>query len=376
MPHWLIVAANAGPLARACVDAGHGCDLIEPFGDVDTCALADRHVRVDVGMYGFTTRVVEAAASLRGDWDGIVLGSGFEARPGLIDDMARLGTVFGNDAATVRRCKDPVVLAAVARDSALPMAEPRTCGALDRSWLVKPIGACGGLGIRQADDGEHMAPGWYGQRFVRGMPASVLFLADGARVRIVGLSEQRPGGKAGPFAWREAISHAPVAAEVEAGIAQALAMLVARLGLRGLNGADLVFDGATPILLEINPRPTATMALYDHEVDGGLFAAHIAACTGRLDPVPPSRRCGRRGLRVVYAERETDIPAAAGWPTGTTDLPAAGSRIAAGAPICTVYAAGEDNESIRAGLDRHERAVLYMSASSNERGQTTTTVFT
>ena len=377
MSHWLIVAGSARPLAQACVDAGMSCDVIDPWGDSDTLELARRHARTPFGADGFDSALPVLISRMQREsgWDGIVAGSGFEACPDALDALSAFAPVLGNDATTVARCKDPSEVAHAARAAGLRSPDVRLHGALDGDWLMKPLGGCGGLGVRAAHAGETLPAGHYGQRRVDGQPASVLFLADGQQARVVGVSRQTPGSSAGPYAWCEATGDLPCSPAATGLIERALDALSAVLGLRGLNGIDLVMtaDGE-PVLIEINPRPTATMMLYGHRVSGGLFAAHIEACRGRLAHVNPAAT-PVKGLRVVYAPHDIPVGDALRWPPWCGDRPPAGSVVAHGAPLCTVHADADDGAAAGRLLKRRERDILDMFGFNPEAGQMMTTVF-
>lgn len=378
MSHWLIVAGSARPLAQACVDAGMSCDVIDPWGDSDTCALARRHAQAPFGADGFDAALPALMGRMHGDggWDGIVAGSGFEACPDALDALSAFAPVLGNDATTVARCKKPAEVARAARAAGLRSPDVRLQGALDDDWLVKPLGGCGGLGVRAAHRGETVPTGHYGQRRVEGQPASVLFLADGQRARLVGVSRQTPGGVASPYAWCEATGDLPCSPAVHALLDRALDAMTASLGLRGLNGIDLLMDAAgEPVLIEINPRPTATMMLYGHRVPGGLFAAHINACRGRLAPVHPAARRSVKGLRVVYAPHDMPVGDTMRWPQWCGDRPSAGSVVAQGSPLCTVHAEAGDGAAASRLLKQRERDILNMFGFNPEAAQRMTTVF-
>jgi predicted ATP-grasp superfamily ATP-dependent carboligase len=368
VPHWLIVSGSARALAHSCVAAGWTCDVIDPFADTDTRALARRTVRADFRDGAFGDDLPALIAGLAGDCDGIVAGSGFERRPDLLSalDLALHASVprIGNAAATVQRCKAPDTLAAGLQQAGVRFAAMRSEGRAPGGWLMKQTGACGGAHVRPARGGETIPTGWHAQAHAAGVPASVLFLADGRRGRIVGVSRQFPGAIAGPYAWSEAVSDLPLDDAQRAALERDVDAIVQAFELRGLNGADLVLQGGRHVLLEINPRPTATLALYENRVEGGLFAAHVAACAGQLNDVVLSPSGTLRGLRVVYAPHDLVIGDGVRWPGGCTDLPAAGSLIAKATPVCTAHAAGHDENSVRTQLQQRHEEVLCRIAPS------------
>lgn len=358
VPHWLIVSGGARALAQSCVAAGWTCDVIDPFTDTDTIALARRAVRAGFEAGRFGDDLPAKVTELDGPWHGIVTGSGFERCPALLEALGRFAPLTGNDAQTIRRCKWPDAFTAGLDRAGIAHAPVSTAGRAMDGWLIKQTGACGGAHVRAAVPGEAIRPGWYAQQHLAGAPASVLFLADGRRGHIVGISRHQPGSPAGPFAWCEAISGLPEDDAQGRALADDVDAMVREFGLRGLNGADLVLNGRAHAVVEINPRPTATMALHEDRVAGGLFAAHVAACTGQIGHVETLPMRSVRGLRVVYAPYDLRIGDSVRWPDGCTDLPAAGSAVAQATPLCTVHAAGQDEASVRARLRQGEHEVL------------------
>lgn len=369
MPHWLIVSGNARAIAQSCVRAGWTCDVVDPFSDTDTVALAQRAVQARYDECGFDQDLPAQVAALNGRWDGVITGSGFEQRPELLDDLRRFAPLTGNDATTVRRCKSPQLIAEGLQAAGVSFAPVRIDGTADAGWLIKSIGGCGGSHVRVARERETITPGHYAQRRIDGDAASALFLADGVRGRVIGVTRQRPGSVAGQFAWCEAVSDLPLDDVQSAAIARDVDAVVREFGLRGLNGADLVMGRDGHVVVEINPRPTATMALYESRIEGGLLAAHVAACTTGMDGLVMLPDDAFRGMRVIYAPECIVIAADVAWPEWCTDRPPAGSLVAEASPLCTVHAMAMDAGHVTALLRERERTTLNMFGHAS--GQTT-----
>ena len=81
-------------------------------------------------------------------------------------------------------------------------------------------------------------------------------------------------------------------------IARAIALITSELGLVGLNSADFLVSADAVWLLEVNPRPGATLDVFEPD-EGALFAHHVAACDGRLTPSSPSLMI--KAAEIVYA---------------------------------------------------------------------------
>jgi predicted ATP-grasp superfamily ATP-dependent carboligase len=141
----------------------------------------------------------------------------------------------------------------------------------------------------------------------------------------------------------------------------------AALGLVGLVAFDFLLVGDAPILIEVNPRPGATLDVFD-DAGGALFRAHIDACGGKIAalPTPP----GARAAAILYADPGPLPIDAVRWPEWTADRPPPGTRVPRYRPIATVFAAAETPEatfeSCRRRLDELAE-MLYAQAPNRER---------
>ena len=116
----LIAAASGRALAASARRGGYAPLVADFFGDEDTAAAAEAHIRLDHGLAcGMSSGVVIAALeSLAAPREpaGIVCGTGFEDRPDLLADIAQRWTLFGNAPAVVARTKDPLAFAKLCQD--------------------------------------------------------------------------------------------------------------------------------------------------------------------------------------------------------------------------------------------------------------------
>jgi predicted ATP-grasp superfamily ATP-dependent carboligase len=190
----LIAAISGRALAAAARRAGYRPLVADFFCDIDTVALAERTAKLPGDLQSGIDdgRMVETLRQLVGDDPplAIVLGSGFERKPDLVDEIARRFPLAGNDGAAIRRIKDPATLAADCAELGIP--HPAICRETPpdpENWVVKTAGAAGGTHIARAN-GAAIAPGRYFQRFVKGYPVSALFIGDGQGARVVGFSRQ------------------------------------------------------------------------------------------------------------------------------------------------------------------------------------------
>jgi uncharacterized protein len=357
----LIVAVSGRALAQSARRGGYRPVVLDLFADRDTRSASSHSRRIGIpGTLRIDPARLLAAARSLAPGVGLVYGSGFEGRAGLIDRLSRGRTLFGNTPAVLADVRNPARFFPLLERLGIPHPAVRlTPPARPKGWLVKRPGAAGGTGVLPAG-ARRPALGDYYQRLEPGDSLSATFLADGRRARVLGFNRQwtapRPGrpclygGAVGGLTLRP-----PLRREIEA----ALDALVAQTGLVGLNGLDFILRRGRWLALELNPRPTATFELYDPDYPGGLFRWHLRACRGEL----PSRAALPRAVRaqaVVHATAPTD-EATMNFPRWCRDLPARGTRFAAGDPICTVHATAPDVPGamtlLRRRLDAFGRAL-------------------
>src|ERR1700731_2980011 len=287
----LIAASSGRALAASARRAGYRPLVADFFDDSDTrgfCA-ANRLIEggIDTGYEGES--LIAALEELAGEETpcGLVYGAGFEDRTGLLELFARRWMLFGNLPEVVRNVKDPIRLAELC--AALNIQHPKISARLPRDrqhWLVKGAGGSGGTHVAPAGalraEGEKI----YFQRIAAGEPVSILFLADGAKARIVGLSRQWAAPAPGePFRFGGSLRPAGLSPGLETGLRRAAELITAACGLRGLNSIDFLVEGSEYWFLGVNPRPGATLDIFEDR-DGSLFRAHIDSCRGRLPRCP------------------------------------------------------------------------------------------
>jgi predicted ATP-grasp superfamily ATP-dependent carboligase len=348
----LIAAISGRALAAAARRAGYRPLVADFFCDTDTIALAERVAKLPGDLQGGIDgkRVVETLrllADSRKDRDdepvAVILGSGFERQPETVDEVARHFPLAGNSGIAIRRVKDPQLLAADCEDFGIPHPQFRWDRPTDwQSWVVKTAGGAGGAHIRRAD-AEAPSSGRYFQRFVSGHSVSALFVGDGRTARIVGFSRQWVSPTpAAPYRYGGAVRLRRFDREHAATIRGWLSCLVARAGLVGLCSADFIRTADGYTLIEINPRPGATLDIFD-DAEAPLIEAHLRASTGKAYRLP--RFADSMASMVTYAGVPIDRFPAVEWPEWTADRQPPGTRLIAGDPVCTVFARGPSAEA-------------------------------
>lgn len=364
--HSLIAALSGRVLAQSAAIERTRVGVLDCFADQDTRRYAATCVRVagtvDGGVMRFdTTALLATAADLfpASQWPCLVYGAGFEPCPDTLEQLAEQRELLGNEPDVLRRITDPVRFFALLDELAIPHPSVRTDRPADPDgWLAKRVGASGGAHVAAAGTVREQS-GCYYQRQVVGELVSVLFVANGRDIAVIGFNSLFTAGRVGSNhnAYGGAISRIPVSRQLRAAVMDMLQGLQARLHLRGLNGVDLIVTDTGPVVLELNARPTATVDLYDRGSKTGLLQQHIEACRGGT-----LRRQSTTGPMwahaVVRANHAVRISQPVQWPSWCSDIPADLTEFQSGEPICTVLAVSDGLGRSRQRLSERSGRVL------------------
>ena len=283
-PSLLIAAISARSLAQSARRAGFTPLVADFFADTDTqeAAHACRKLRgIERGMqWRSLCRALDALAERApSPIAGFVYGAGFEDRPELLRLIAERWKLLGNDAETVKRIKAPkMFFAALDR---LGIAHPKTASKRPRNgagWLAKKTGGAGGSHIVPSRLATS-SPDRYFQQRVEGRAVSALFVGNGSFARVLGFSEQwtSPSPRS-PWRYGGAVRPASLPEDLARRMASAVIGVARAFKIKGLASADFLVKDGEALLLEINPRPGATLDIFDCGATP-LLSLHVSAVT-------------------------------------------------------------------------------------------------
>ena len=374
----LIAAFSARALAASARRAGYKPLVVDCFGDLDTVALAEASrclpARVQVG---FTARpLIAALESLVSEASsppiGLVLGGGFECNPRLVAKLAEHFTLIGNDAETIWRAKHPQHFFQILGDLGVPHPETRLdAPEISDGWLMRRIGGSGGLHIHPCPAKPRPDKRRFYQRVAQGAPVSLLGLVSDKSAAFAASRQWTNPLPRRPYRYGGAVGSWPLDEDLEARMIEMSLAVSEALSLKGIVSFDYLVDDGAPLLLEVNPRPGATLDVFD-DASGTLFKAHVEASRDG-DPAailstewhPPIARAAA----FLYADRGGLTIPAVDWPEWSADRPCPGSTIAARQPLATVLAEGDDANTVAATCVQRLGALedlLY--DHSNEKG--------
>jgi predicted ATP-grasp superfamily ATP-dependent carboligase len=360
----LVVGASARAAAFSAARAGYVPHWLDQFGDLD---LRERFQGLAVaageypqGLPGLARRLPPMPFLITG---------AMENHPYVLEKLAGSRPLLGNDSTVCAAVRDPVAVAQCLAGAGLNTPAVLTDAASPDGgrWLAKPRRSAGGQGIALHGDGPPPPQG-YLQEYIEGRNLSAVFVGDGKRAWLTGVTRQLVGKAAfhaARFAYCGSLGPLHLTAAERGQWQDIGAALTAAFGLRGLFGVDAVQHGEMIFPVEVNPRYTASVEVIEAATGLALIDHHVRACEGK-GREPEVTIKGMYGKCHVFAPQrlcvETDLitapmPCAA---VGVTlaDVPPPGTVIEAGRPILTLLTPGEDQLDCLGKLTEAAAAVL------------------
>ena len=366
----LIVGASARAAAFSALRAGLVPVASDLFGDEDLRAVA-RFVE-PLGKYPFGFK----AALLRMPEAPFLYTGGLENHGALVDQLARLRPLWGNDGSRLRRARDLLILLRALKAAGLFPPETRKAARPPKDlegWLRKPLRGSGGSGIEAASGRRKRVKTepFYFQRMAPGKSYSAVFVGFEDESLLLGVTRQLVGERwlhARPFSWCGNLGPAALPEAVETSLMEAGAAIARDFRLRGLFGLDFLLDGHVVRPVDLNPRYPGSVEILEHALGIQALALHAQACVERRIPSMerPSRPSGFFGKAVVFAPRALSAPKslASLYPPDPkrfpqlADLPLPGTRVPRGKPVLTVFARAKEEGSCLDLLKKSAREAL------------------
>jgi predicted ATP-grasp superfamily ATP-dependent carboligase len=334
--HLIIVGASARAAAFSALRAGLRPWCVDLFGDVDLRARCPVTV-IPRQLYPHGLLDVVRGSAPEGS---LMYTGGLENHPEIVRRLAECRPLVGNEPEVLRRVRDPWALA-----EALPGQTPRiewdrALVPRDGTWLAKPRRGSGGSGIEPWTDASRPRRGTYFQEIVSGLPIAAIYDAPtNAPCRFLGATQQLVGQAwlhARPFAYCGSIGPLTLASDVLQAFEGIGQRLQAAFHLRGLFGVDAILQDNLPLVLEVNPRYTASVEVLEY------------AALSRTMPIASEDFIGKA---ILFARGpisfsawgpwdldEVDVPA--GEMPAYADIPMPGTEIDPGQPVLSFFVRG------------------------------------
>lgn len=355
----LIAAFSGRALAQSARRAGYEPLVADAFGDLDTRSAAAAFRVIDGAMEtGFRTKPLiaaldELASSANSSPLGLVLGSGFEDKPRLIAALASRYRLLGNDPATYTACKAPARFFPKLDELGIPHPDTQAVPPAEPAgWLTKRVGGSGGRHIRICHANAIQHPRRYFQKRLDGERLSVGGVFGAEHTALAVTRQWISPSPAQPFRFGGAVSQPDIPLPLRRTLESNALKVASAFKLTGMASFDFIIIDGVPHLLEVNPRPGASLDVLDDEL-GTQFRAHAAVCTGMSAPANAALKSSARAMAILHADRGALTLGATPWPNWSADRGPPGTFIPENAPLASVFAeAATADEAQRLALAR------------------------
>ncbi|NOT15523.1 MAG: ATP-grasp domain-containing protein [Methylotenera sp.] len=343
----MIIAPSARAYAQAAVFCGFEVITLDAFADVQTRAIAKQACQFAYDSHGVNEadfkRVFLQLDLTR--VHGVLYGSCFDSKPDLLRWVAQRTRLLGNTPEVMQGAKSAAFFALLDRfEIQHPDVYFQGNNQMCEGWLVKQFGGAGGTHVRHYKNNQYPSNVYF-QRKIDGEPVSLLFLAHNSTAQVLGFNRQllAPTDEM-PYRFAGAVGNIRLPEQAQYALLEVAQQLTQALGLRGMNSLDAIWTGSALFVLELNPRLSATCALYPN-----WLTAHLQACVG--EAVCLSRKLHHACAEMInYAEFDMTIPTDFSWPNWVTDTPPAEDKktsvtISKNQPVCSVRAEADDAEA-------------------------------
>ncbi len=338
----LVIARSARMLVQSAKRDGYSVLAIDCYADLDTQSMA---LRVEKVHSLSLSEVIKALSLLQQTFSisDIVYGSGLESHLDTLNYLQQNYRVLGNSYDAVVSVQDKTLFFAKLKQLNIIYPQTSFQPPVDVSnCLIKPLNGEGGMGIKKADYQADISD-CYWQEFCPGTAKSVLFISNGRQYKIIGFHKQYFSPIAEhDFVFSGLINQPEIESRQLDNIKHILDKLLSEINLSGINSLDFIENKQQCRVLEVNPRPSASMNLYPAD----LFAAHIKSCLpGReLDSI--SALHDYQAYKIIFADKKIRIKQQIAWPDWVLDIPEAGSIIHTGMPICSIITGGKTEHQV------------------------------
>jgi predicted ATP-grasp superfamily ATP-dependent carboligase len=361
-----IVGASARAAAFSALNAGLEVATADMFADADLARECDA-TRVERYPEGLAEWLASS------DCDAWLYTGALENYPELIDRMAALRPLLGNRGDVLCNVRNPMWLQAALTARGIAFPESRSSPEslpLDGSWLCKTYRGASGSGVWRLNGSEaleqaHQRSAWF-QQYVDGESHAAIFVVASYGTRLLGVTQQKLNPR-NEWQYSGSIGPAEISPSVAAHL-DALGGLLHEWGMRGVVGVDFLATDTTAIIVEINPRFTASVEIVEHFAGCSALEAHVAACTTSAPPrssVPGSHMSqghSHYAKAILYARSDAVITplfhdcamtcaSLDARRRALADIPNPGEVIPTGRPVLTALATGNTRADCQQQLD-------------------------
>ena len=347
----ILIGASVRALAASARRAGLSPLCVDLFRDVDLLSHHPDAILCPVGEYprGFVP-ILEKLPPLP-----VIYAGGLENYPDVIERLGERHSIWGNSPRVLRHVRNPGRVRRAAEESGMSFPAVITDSSPPEGrWIRKSVRGSAGRGIQFVDDPAiRPVKGTYHQQVVAGTPMSALFFGGPHVHCLFGFTEQLIGCEwlnAKPFWYCGNVGPLNGGKELENSLHQFVTAIdFLPNEICGQFGVDFIFADGRTWILEVNPRPTASLELFERYIQFPMIRGHIASADGQHFEFPmilPEAHITGKAVwhtpypcRAMY--RPDDLP-----PDVYADLPHHEQAFEAHEPFVTIFAKALDRDGV------------------------------
>ena len=354
----LVIAQSGQMLAQAAHNIGLKVTVIDCFADLDTQALACNYYQVKSLAFKDIQGLINI---IKGQIRFCIYGSGFEAYPESLAFLEMQFQLIGNSSKVFNALQNKprffqrLQQLNISFPSVLFTSKDNIYKNKKENYLIKPFDSLGGGGIQAVNinnSNNLHYPRHYYQKYIDGQSLSVLFVANGKQAIVIGFNQQWTVEKS--FLFSGVINHAALPVIHQQTLYSWVSKLTVSYKLQGLCSLDFIFYNNKCYVLEINPRPPASMQLYEKD----LLKNHYFACLGQLEKMTIPQYKTYTAYQVIYTRIKIKISSKMKWPEYCCNLPSKNTIINKGQPICSMIINGSDPQYLIKDLQNKQHLLF------------------
>ncbi|MGI9228708.1 MAG: ATP-grasp domain-containing protein [Gammaproteobacteria bacterium] len=342
----IILGSSARAAAQSACRAGYSVYWIDQFGDTDLRAIGQGRVIPEGGYPELLSELLRVAPAAPFLYTGAL-----ENYPETLGELQRARRLLGNNSAVCVSLQQHQSVADLFAAHGLPVPAVSGKPAAGR-WLQKPVRGAGGAGI-QLHDGRTPVGEVYLQQYIDGESRSAVFIGDGRHCQLLGVSRQLvglPELHAQRYSYCGSVGPLTISARERANWSNLAELLVSEFALTGLFGIDAIVTGETVYPVEINPRYTASVEIYEKAWAITTIDLHCQASLNQVFTMPQGRATGVVAKGYLFAPHDLLFPDPTQMrrdlqldtTTELADIPPTGQRISGGHPIMSLLLSHTD----------------------------------
>ena len=245
---------------------------------------------------------------------GLIIGSGFEGKYDVLKQANEILPLYANPLSVFKRLENPVTFFETLKLLEVPFPQVNlskdSFEGLGCDWILKDLGSSGGRGIKQLF-GKKSKNSEYFQKQLPGTAVSFSFFADGRNVIPLGYSKPVTTKQSNlPFVFCGLDGPIELNDSIDQEALRISKLIVQKFKLRGFNGIDFLVSDKAVLLVDLNPRITASFEVLQESHNFCFFEKHIHLTrdtpgnTHILENFPAKQKKIISGFRIIYAESD------------------------------------------------------------------------